>query len=201
MIITICGTPGSGKSTVAKKLTSQLNYTRLYIGALQRQLAEKKGITLEELQKVEEKDPSLDYEIDDEMKSYVSDNDNVIVESRTAAGLFPKWKIEKDALHVFIKCSVKEGAKRIYNEKKAGGAGRNELSASSLEEQIRYIKERMGSEKKRFKQFYNFDFTDEKLYDIVINVTKMDKDEEYSAVLGAIKKKAKEKYGIAITGI
>ena len=48
MIITISGTPGSGKSTVAKIIVETLNAERIYVGGIRRELAREKGMTLQE---------------------------------------------------------------------------------------------------------------------------------------------------------
>ena len=46
MIITISGTPGSGKSTIAKILVNKLNMERLYVGRIMRELCRQKDIQL-----------------------------------------------------------------------------------------------------------------------------------------------------------
>ena len=60
MIITISGMPGSGKSTVARRLSEQLAYKRYYMGAVRRKAARKLGMTLEEFNKKGETDASTD---------------------------------------------------------------------------------------------------------------------------------------------
>ena len=64
MIITIAGTAGSGKSSVGKLLAKRLNYKHYSMGDLQRNIAEEQGISLLELSKLEEKDRSIDEEVD-----------------------------------------------------------------------------------------------------------------------------------------
>jgi len=48
MIITISGLPGSGKTTVAKKLSKKLNYEFISVGDLKGQFAKEKGMTIDE---------------------------------------------------------------------------------------------------------------------------------------------------------
>jgi cytidylate kinase len=48
MIISIGGTHGSGKSTIAKMLAKKLNWPHYYMGGLRRETAKKKGLTLAE---------------------------------------------------------------------------------------------------------------------------------------------------------
>jgi len=188
MIITISGVPGSGKSSVAKILAEKLGYDRIYIGGLQREIAKQKGITLEQLQKLEEKDPSLDKKVDDRIRENAMAKDNIIIESRTAAGLFRKWKLKKSAVHVFLKCDLKVSARRIFSQKnKEGCLVRNERQVLSEREQMKDVKDRMRSESKRYKKYYGFDCYDESLYDIIIDTTKMTIKESADAVLMLMK--------------
>ena len=59
MIITVSGTPGSGKSTIAKALAKNFRLKYFSSGDLMRNLAEKKGISLAELNKLAEDNPSV----------------------------------------------------------------------------------------------------------------------------------------------
>jgi len=188
MIITISGTPGSGKSTIAKSIEKKFRYKRFYMGDLQRKIAKSKGITLEELQKIEEKDPSIDYEVDNEMeKIFIAMND-AIVEGRTAAGLFKKWNMKKKAIHIFLNCELKESAKRIFKQKKAEGNGnRNEKTAKTITEQMKYITQRENDDRKRFKSLYNLDIYNKKLYDLIIDTTKLTPQQAVSKIITFIK--------------
>ena len=60
MIITLSGMPGSGKSTVAKILSKKLRMSRYYMGGIRREMARKMGLTIDELNKLGERDPSSD---------------------------------------------------------------------------------------------------------------------------------------------
>jgi cytidylate kinase len=188
MIITISGVPGSGKSSVAKIISEKLGYGRIYIGALQREIAKQRGITLEQLSRLEETDPSVDREVDLKIKEAAEKNENIVIESRTAAGLFRKWKIRKKAVHILLKCDLVVSAQRIFKQKKIEGCRkRNEKSAGTEKEQLLDIKERMASESKRYKKYYGFDCYDERLYDLMVDTTRMTIGETADAVLGFIK--------------
>ena len=79
MIIAISGSPGSGKSTVGKLLASRLNFTHYSSGDLMRDMAEEQKVTLLELSKQAETDPTIDQEIDDrQIQLGINENDFVI---------------------------------------------------------------------------------------------------------------------------
>ena len=69
MIITITGEPGSGKSTIGKRLAKELGYGHYYIGQIRRDAAKKKGMTLAEYNKYGEAHPETDIEVDDYQKN------------------------------------------------------------------------------------------------------------------------------------
>jgi len=54
MIITISGLPGSGKTSVGKLIAERLGYEFLSIGDLRGSFASKKGLTIDELNKLGE---------------------------------------------------------------------------------------------------------------------------------------------------
>jgi len=58
-IITISGTPGSGKSTIAKNLLNKIKAKRIYTGGLWRDLAKEKKMTLEKFRAFAAKNPQV----------------------------------------------------------------------------------------------------------------------------------------------
>ena len=68
MIISISGTPGSGKSTVGEILAKRLGFEHYSMGDFQRSLAQEKGITILELLELEKKDPKLDKRVDEKQR-------------------------------------------------------------------------------------------------------------------------------------
>ena len=51
MQITIGGMPGSGKSTIGKMLAKSLGYKYYSIGEIRRELAQKRGLTMERVKR------------------------------------------------------------------------------------------------------------------------------------------------------
>ncbi len=64
MKITIAGALGSGKSSVSQELCRKLGYEYISTGKLQRKIASKYNIDSLELNKLAEKDKTIDNKID-----------------------------------------------------------------------------------------------------------------------------------------
>ena len=114
MIITISGTPGSGKSTVAKILVEKLNLERIYVGGIRRDLAKSKNMTLEELNQYALNHPETDVDVDKEAaklaKELNKSNRDVIVEGRVQFHFIP------ESIKIYIKVDLEEGARRIWEQ-------------------------------------------------------------------------------------
>ena len=162
MRITISGKAGSGKSTVANLLSKKLKLKHYSIGDLMRAMASEKGMTLLELNKLAEKNKSIDFELDDKLKELGKTKDNFVVDGRLTAFFIPNAGVR-----VFLKTDDKIRAERILKDSRQQEKGRN------LKEIISSIKKREESEKIRYKKYYGVDYTDKKLYNFVVNTTKL----------------------------
>ncbi|XOU94332.1 MAG: cytidylate kinase family protein [Candidatus Kerfeldbacteria bacterium] len=185
MIISLSGKPGSGKSTVARKLAADLGYERIYIGGMRREVARKKGMTLAEFNKWGEEGNDADAEFERYVEELGKTKDNFIIESRTAFHFIPR------SLKIFIDVSPEEGAKRIWGAiEKNSQPNRNEDSnLQSHEDVLQSIKERMKSDDFRYKKYYDIDIFEEKNYDLFLDTTNLNPEEEYQAVYDFVKEK------------
>ncbi len=181
MIISICGFPGSGKSTVSKILEKKLGFERIYMGQLLRDKAKDMGITIEELLEIANHDGGkIDKEIDDMVLHYAKTKDNFIIESRTA------WHFIPNAKKVFIDVSVEESARRISKDRVIN-SDRNELHADNLEEVKTQILERVANESQRYKKYYDIDPYDKSNFDFVIDSTNLSPEEVANEIIRKIK--------------
>lgn len=186
-IITISGTPGSGKSTIAQKLAEKINAQRIYVGAIRRELAREKGITLEELNEYGLTHPETDVDIDQRIAIEAREAAKkgiVIVEGRVQFHFIP------ESFKIFIKVSIEEGARRIWKQiqNEAEKIQRNEGNSKSLTDLMTDIKKRVDNDKKRYKKYYNLDHTDESHYDLVIDTTKITAEAATAKILKALPK-------------
>jgi len=179
MIITLSGDPGSGKSVVGKGIAEKLNLKQYSAGGFMRQIAEERGISLQELLKIAEKDFSIDDEVDKKVVGLSKKEDNFILDSRIAFHFVPK------AIKIFLKTDTKKAAERIWRD--IQNNKRNaEKHFKSLEEVRQSVIERQKSESQRYDRYYKINHLDMKNYDIVIDATNMTIWEEIDAVLKAI---------------
>ena len=180
MRIAISGKAGSGKSTVAKSLAEKLKLRHYSIGDLMRAMAIEKGIILLDLNKIAEKDKSIDFELDSKLKELGKAKDNFVVDGRLTAFFIPNADVK-----VFLKTDDKVRAERILKDK------RQQEKSKSLKETIISIKKREESEKKRYKKYYGVDYTEKHLYNFVIDTTKLTPEEVVEKIMEFVKIKQK----------
>ncbi|MGM5488939.1 MAG: (d)CMP kinase [Nanobdellota archaeon] len=177
MIISISGTPGSGKSTVGKAIAKRLNLSRYYIGGILREQAKQRGLTLQQLLTQGETDPSIDQDVDKYQRELGKNQDNFVIEGRTSFIMIPQ------SIKIFLKTDYKTAAERIYNDK----ADRNEGQTESLEQMEEKIEKRMGSDRKRYIHYYGVDAFEEDNYDIVIDTSDKTPEQVIETVLERIR--------------
>ena len=171
--ISLAGDLGSGKSTVAKILIPTLGAEYYSTGAIVRSVAEKRGMTVVELNKYMETHPELDHEIDDGIAALSDDPRSLIIDSRMA------WHFTKGTFKVYLSTDIETSAYRIMN------ANREGEHASSLEETIAETRARRESEKKRYMEQYGVDIKNLTNYDLVVDTTVATPDEVAECILTA----------------
>ncbi|MBS3138206.1 cytidylate kinase family protein [Candidatus Woesearchaeota archaeon] len=181
MIISISGKPGSGKTTVANILAKRLHWPQYYIGEIRRKLAAKRDMTLQEYNKLGEKDSSTDTDVDKYQEKLGKTKDNFIIQGRTSFKFIPH------SVKVYINVDFSEGARRVWQSLKENPVARNEGDIPTLTECKKSVRERIASDKKRYKKYYNIDVYNKKHYDIVIDATKKTPKEVADDILKRIK--------------
>jgi predicted cytidylate kinase len=155
VVITISGTPGSGKSTAAQLLHDKTGIEYIYSGMIFRNLAKEYKMSLEEFGKYAEKNKEIDKELDERQVEILEKGD-VILEGRLSGWLALKNNIP--ALKVLIDADLDIRADRIVNREQG-----------NIEKRREEILERERSEETRYKKYYDIELKDRSIYDLVID--------------------------------
>lgn len=171
--ISLAGDLGSGKSTVSKILIRELGAEYYSTGAIVRSIAERRGMSVVELNVYMETHPEIDNEIDDGLVALGEIDKPLIIDSRMA------WHFTKGTFKVYLSTDYETSAYRIMN------ANRQGEHAASLEETIKETKARRESEKKRYMQQYGVDIKDLTNYDLIVDTTIATPEEVASCIITA----------------
>lgn len=159
LIITISGDLGSGKSVLASALVDYWGAELYSTGKIQRQMAEERGITTLELNKLAETDKSIDDEIDGNFAKLSQTDKNLVVDSRMA------WHFIPDSFKIKLEVNPVLAAERII------AADRSNEKYGDFDATLQGLKDRKASERERFKKYYDVDIEDQDNYDLVIETT------------------------------
>ncbi|UMZ73007.1 (d)CMP kinase [Natranaerofaba carboxydovora] len=168
--ITLTGDIGSGKSTVGKKVSKILVFRFISGGKIFREIAERKGLSVLELNDLVAEQSNIDYELDEYLKS-LNKEDNIVVDSRLA------WFFINYSFKIYLEVSLDESVRRISNDIRKAEKYKNNKELKKA------IMNRKGNELNRYKKLYGVDIYDKSNYDLVIDTTEMDVDETSKLVI------------------
>jgi CMP/dCMP kinase len=160
-IITVAGSPGSGKSSTAKAVASGLGFRHFSSGDLFRQLAAERGESIEAMNISAEIQQDIDRKVDNLLQEMYRGEDKLVIDSRMA------WKWMPRSFKVFLVLDRDTAAERIFDNLR--DQGRQSESAASVEEVRASIERRFASEQKRYHALYGVNPTDPLNFDLVIN--------------------------------
>lgn len=169
MIITIGGPPGSGKTTVARKLSEKLELDLVVIGELFRAMAKERGLSLAEFGELASGDHTIDLMIDKRTVD-LAQRDNIILEGRLAGVMMKTQKIP--SFKIWLDANLEERARRIAKRE-------NEKPRDVMER----MKNREECEKERYRMIYDIDFDDRFIYDLVIDTSDITPDDIVKIIL------------------
>lgn len=158
--ITISGELGSGKTALGKLLCEKANFTLISVGSIQRELAEKHGMTTLEFNKYMETHPEIDIECDKKVEEYGLSISNLILDSRMA------WHFVPHAFKIHLIVNIDIAATRIFKD-----TIRKNENNKDLKDTVENIKIRRASEYKRFKEQYNVEIDNYTNYDIIVDTS------------------------------
>lgn len=152
LVIAVSGHHGSGRSTHAEKLAEALGLRYVSSGTVFRQMAEERGMSLEEMSRLTDEDPDLDKLIDERAREETRDGGVVL--DATLSG----WMAIDPDIKFFLTTPFEVRVRRIA-----------EREGLSLEEARKETLVRSESERERFMRYYGIDITDLTIYDVVLN--------------------------------
>ncbi len=176
MIITISGKPGSGKSTVAKRLAKRLGYRHYSVGDFMREIAKEKKISLLELSKIAEQGIETDRKLDD-MQIKLGGQDNFVLDSRLG------WHFLPSSLKIFLEVDEKTAAKRIYRDMR-----KEEKENMTIEDTKNSLRKRIESERERYRKYYSLDPYDKRHYDLAIDTSNISPEKIIAKILNFLEK-------------
>ncbi len=184
MIITISGAPGSGKSTVAKKLAKKLNWPRFYGGGIRRLKAKVMGLTLTEYNKLGENDPRTDLGVDQYLEKMSKKYPNCLIESRTA------WYFIPNSIKIYLDVEEKIGAKRVFMELQKRNHRNEDKNLRTVKDVWLSHHRRKLGDIKRYRKYYKIkNVFAKKNYDFVLNTSKLTRQQVSDKVYRYIKKR------------
>lgn len=184
MHITLTGNLGSGKSTITKILSQKYGYEIFSTGKILRNLAEERGVSILEMNKLIESDPSYDHLIDDTTtKISLEKKEDILIDSRLA------WHFAVDTFKVFLTVDISEAARRVYSDNRG-----DVETYSSLDDCKNQLLERAHAEDRRYKDIYDLDYFNISNYNLVLDSTYSTPD-----TLGEVILAEKKKYEEALS--
>ena len=157
--ISLAGDLGSGKSTVSKILIDRLGAEYYHTGAIVREVAERHGMSVVELNHYMETHPEIDREIDDGLIALSGVDKLLVIDSRMA------WHFTKGTFKIYLSTDIETSAARIMR------ANRKGEHAMTLEQTVDDTRARRISEQKRYFGFYGVDIKDLTNYDLIVDTT------------------------------
>lgn len=152
MIITIGGLAGSGTTTFAEVLSKELDIPYISTGAIFRDMAKEKGMSVIEFSKFAEDNTDIDIEIDKRQAELAKESENLIIEGRLSA-----YFVDAD-LRIWLTAPLNTRAIRICDrESKDMDLATHEINLREKSEALRYL------------DIHNIDITNMDIYDLIVN--------------------------------
>jgi cytidylate kinase len=157
MLITVSGPPGSGKSTTAELLADAFDLDHVSGGDIFRELADERGYTPLEFNKLAEENDEIDRDLDRRLHEIAVEEDRLVLESRLAG-----WLAGDQADFRFWL----DAPARVRGHRIAEREGKDPERATEE------TKAREASEAQRYAEYYGIDIRDLTIYDLSVNTAR-----------------------------
>lgn len=157
MFLTVSGPAGVGKSTTAAALADALSYDHVSGGDIFREVADERGLTPLELNRLAEDEDEIDRALDRRQRAVAEERDDVVLESRLAG-----WMAGDNAdIRIWLDAPLPVRVARIADrEDKSIERAREETEA------------RAESEAHRYREYYGIDIEDRSIYDLAVSTAR-----------------------------
>ncbi len=169
MLLTVSGLPGSGTSTLARRVAAALGLDHLDGGQVFRAMAAERGLDVAGFGALAEGDPDIDVELDTRLARRGAEGD-VVLESRLAGWIATLEGLA--ALRIWVACDTEERARRV-SRREASDPGRARAENEARE----------SSEAQRYRSYYAIDIADLSPYDLIVDSTTAPADDLVLQVL------------------
>ncbi|SDR44786.1 (d)CMP kinase [Natronobacterium texcoconense] len=171
MLLTVSGPPGSGKSTTAELLADAFDLDHVSGGDIFRELAEERGYTPLEFNKLAEENDQIDRDLDRRLREIAVEEDDLVLESRLAG-----WLAGEQADFRFWL----DAPARVRGERIAEREGKDPERATEE------TRAREASEAQRYEEYYGIDIQDLGIYDLSVNTARWEPDAVLDMLVTAV---------------
>ncbi|OHB20619.1 MAG: hypothetical protein A3J67_02825 [Parcubacteria group bacterium RIFCSPHIGHO2_02_FULL_48_10b] len=168
MIITIAGVPGAGKTMMAHMLAAHFGIPNYSIGDMRALMARERGLTLDELNTLGERESFTDHEVDEYQRRLGKSGKSCVVEGRLS------WYFIPHSFKVFLDVNPEVGAQRIFQIVKKDAKHLNNRRYLSIDDVREMIQYRSASDGKRYLKYYGIDVISRSNFDLVIDTTNLE---------------------------
>jgi cytidylate kinase len=155
LTITVSGLSGTGKTTIAEAIANEFNLRHVSVGEIFRELANKRGIKLEELPKLREHE--IDYEADKETLKLARQG-GVVLNGRLTG-----WVAGANAdVRILVTCDLAVRAKRVAKR-----------DNKSIEAAKRDVEARDNADNQLYREIYGVEVEHYTVYDFVLDNSRL----------------------------